>query len=261
MGKAAVSLRIYGLVLLVFSSWAANAQPASFVYLQTENNLPYHVLWNGQEYHSTETGYLVIPQVQAGTHTMLLNFDTDHGKETSFSVVTADKPRGFSLRLSTDNKWSLFDLINFTVIAGTAITPAEKPAAYRNPLTDFPVSKEPAEGPKTKEQDKPVITKETNPYPSAKTNQPKEKLVAGFEIKKIFDKAGNTGIDQVYTISVKGKTDTIALFIPALKEQEPAPMAVAEQVTKQTINASVVIQQTDTAGNLLYADKRLSFSK
>lgn len=259
MGKAVVSLKTYGLVLLVFSSFIASAQPASFVYIQTENNLPYHVLWNGQEYHSTESGYLVIPQVQAGTHKMLVNFDTDHGKETSFSVVTADKPRGFSLRLSTDNKWSLFDLINFTVIAGTEIIPAEKPAAYQNPLTDFPGSKEPVEGPKTNEQEKPVRKKEASP--SVNTNLPKEKLAAGFEIKKIFDKSGNAGIDQVYTVSVKGKTDTIALFIPALKEQEPAPMAGTGQVVKKAINASVVVLRSHAVGNLLYSDKRLFLSK
>lgn len=260
MGKAAVSFRMYGFVLLVFSSWAATAQPATFVYIQTENNLPYHVSWNGQEYRSTETGYLVIPQVQAGTHKMLVNFDTDHGKETSFSVVTADKPKGFSLRLSTDNQWSLFDLISFTVIRGTEITLAEKPAVYQNPLTDFPVSKEPLEGPKAKEQEKPTVSKKEE-SPSAKTNLPAEKFAAGFEVKKIFDKSGNAGIDQVYTVSVKGKTDTIALFIPVLKEQEPAPMAAAGQAVIKVENVSATVQHSLIAGNMLYDDKRLSRSK
>ena len=258
MGKAVGSFKIYGFVLLVFSGLAATAQPASFVYIQTENNLPYHVLWNGQEYHSTETGYLVIPQVQAGTHKIQVRFDTDHGKETAFSVVTADKPKGFSLRLSTDNKWSLFDLINFNVITGTEISPAGKPATYLNPLTDFPVSKEPDGSQTTKDLEKPVGKKEEKL--AVKTNQPAEKLVSGFEIKKIFDKTGSTGIDQVYTVSVKGKTDTIALFIPALKEQDPAPMAGGKRGIQKPVQIPEQVQQAFTAVDPMYPAKRLSRS-
>jgi hypothetical protein len=71
-------------------------------------------------------------------------------------------------------------------------------------------------------------------------------------IQKIFDKMGSTGIDQVYIITNKGKTDTVALFIPDLKEELLKPSAgnnredqKRRQSTANPVNTvAILIRQT-----------------
>lgn len=182
------------LLLLVFVS-PAMAQQASFIYIQTENNLPYKAEFSGADYASSATGYLVIPQVPAGKHTMKVIFSADISKPYSFNVDVADKARGFSLRQETDNSWSLFDMIDFSLIKGTVFVETIKP----KPVIEAA----------------PILVEKKGPTPTA-VKEPMAKIT---DIKKIFDKTGSTGVDQVYTITNGNKTDTIALFIPDIEEK------------------------------------------
>jgi hypothetical protein len=220
------------LLLFVFAS-PAMAQQASFIYIQTENNLPFKAEFSGADYASSTTGYLVIPQVPAGKHTMKVIFSADISKPYNFIVEVADKARGFSLRQETDNSWSLFDMIDFSLIKGTVFV--------EPPLKPKPVTETAA-----------VLAekKETNP-PVLKGQAAK---ITG--ITKIFDKTGSTGIDQVYTITNGNKIDTIALFIPDIEEKP-----------KQAASTSLFISEpakSDQASMavLVYNSRRyLRFSK
>lgn len=203
-------------ILCFLFSHPANAQLSSFIHIQSENNIAYHVQWNGNTYSSSATGYLVIPQVPPGDHTLVFGFRDSSLPEYSFSVSMADKPRGFSLKQSVNNTWSLFDMVSFAVTKGSEQSRQKenKPALVMNAPGEAGKKPEPVKDTAAKVLPVPTVNPETpvvNKAPQSKETP----------IRKIFDKAGTAGIDQVYVIVTKEKTDTVAIFIPALKEEEP----------------------------------------
>jgi hypothetical protein len=197
-------------VFLLMASISAAAQPLSFIHIQTEYNQPYEITWNGKNYPSSATGYLVIPQVPAGKHTLDLSYADETGTVTEcrFTVEMANKPRGFSLRQAIDNNWSLFDMVDLTLLQGTIVVPEVKTV-----IPDVePVVKE--EKPVQKPVDPPTVKKEQLVAKEKTSMKPTG-------ILKIFDKSGANGIDQVYIITNGAKSDTIALFIPVIEKNEP----------------------------------------
>jgi hypothetical protein len=174
------------LILAFFSS--ANGQQNNFIYLQTENNLPYEAVWNGAVYPSSSSGYLLIPKVPAGEQVLNISFSPDISEPYTFTITVTDKPRGFSLRQAVDNSWSLFDMVDFSLTRGTLLVTSIAPDPVK---IQAPIAKA-----------EPPIRKKEKP-----TN-----------IEKIFDKAGTDGIEQVYILTNGGKADTIAVFIPILIE-------------------------------------------
>ena len=209
--------KYHNFLLILFISLSLNtlvsAQQVSFIHLQTENNQSFQVRWNGNNFSSSSNGYLVIPQVTAGTHQLFLTFPAYSTTEIAFTIVTADKPKGFSLREGIDNSWAMFDMIDFSVLKGTAATKLVQTET---------VSKVPDSNPsvmpemKTVEMMIPAVIE----TPAIKITQslPGKPMVGSKrEVQKIFDKTGSAGIDQVYIINVGGKADTVALFIPNLK--------------------------------------------
>ena len=195
------------LLTAVFICTVSTAQQNNFIHIQSATNQPFTVQFDGNAYSSSGTGYIVIPQVPVGEHTLVIGFPRNLYPEYSFHCTVADKPRGFSLKQAVDNSWSLFDMVNFTVIRGTV--------ASKEPLVQEPVTK-PVEM---------VIQKPTENIPAKSLEEPvvkRDKSAATVSrIKKIFDKASVSGIDQVYIVINRGKADTVALFIPVLETPKP----------------------------------------
>lgn len=226
---------VAAMVLLLCGS--AMAQPGSFIHIQSENNRAFSVQWKGNDYPSSATGYLVIPQVTAGEQTLVFSFQDTSLPAYSFTLTMDDKPRGFSLRQSLSNTWSLFDMVSFTVTKGAekpkpkeekpvlVIAPPAEPGKKSLPVVDTTAKTVSASVTV-------VITEKPAPAKMPRSTEP--------PIQKIFDKANSSGIDQVYIVMNKGKADTIAVFIPALKE-EPAKQSA--HMRKQEGSASALVYQ------------------
>jgi hypothetical protein len=182
--------------LLVLICGNTMAQSPASIHIQSELPKQYSVEWNGKTYQSSETGYLVIPEVPAGDQLLFLGFPGNAYPETAFTCSIGDKSRGFSLKLGLDDSWTLFDMVDLYATKG-APAAGLKLAKLATPAAANP-SAAPKPGPKTS------------------------------PIRKLFDKAGPDGIDQVYLIDNNGKTDTVALFIPVLEEARPRQSAFME---------------------------------
>lgn len=111
--------RVIGTVMIFLFSGSAMAQQVSFIHIQSENNRSFNVQWKGNTYPSSTTGYLVIPQVTAGEQTLIFNFQDTSLPAYSFTLTMDNKPRGFTLKQSISNTWSLFDMVSFAVIKGS----------------------------------------------------------------------------------------------------------------------------------------------
>ena len=246
MSLASYTYRLIVTAMVLLICGSAMAQPVSFIHIQSENNRAFRVQWKGNDYPSSTTGYLVIPQVPAGEQTLVFSFQDTSLPAYSFTLIMDDKPRGFSLRQSLSNTWSLFDMVSFAVTKGS-----EKP----KPKEEKPVLviAQPAQ-PEKKSQPVVDTTAKTvsTPVTAAITEKPAPaKIPRSTEppIQKIFDKANSSGIDQVYIIINKGKADTIAVFIPALKEEPPKQSALR---FKQERSKSDIASEVNT---LVYADR------
>lgn len=197
------------LLIAILFLTTSKAQQTNFIHIQSENNQPFVVQLNGNNYSSSVTGYIVVPQVPSGEHTLVIAFPRNQFPEYSFQCTVADKPRGFSLKQAVDNTWSLFDMVNFSITKGSLASKelvqqqVTKPA---EPVVQKPVENSPVQT----VEEKPIVKKDLSTR-------------AVSRVQKIFDKSSASGIDQVYIIINRGKADTVALFIPVLKGDPQKP--------------------------------------
>lgn len=208
---------------------AASAQKSHYVYLQSENNQPYYIEILGNTLSSNATGYLLIPQLSDGTYTMRVGFAktlVEHG--FGFSVAGADK--GFSLKQGVDNNWSLFDLVDFTIIKGTVINIAKEGTAGQTEQEAAPKPTNTLKQVEAVKQDN-VIKQPT--VEALTSTQPEKPARALPVVRKIYDKTGvDGGVDQVYVIFNTEKNDTVILFVPVIsREQTPKSGARALPVS------------------------------
>lgn len=209
----------------VFLGIAAKAQPAGFIYLQSENNTGFQLFWNGNSYPSSSTGYLVVPQMPAGEQVVEIGFPGTIWHNYSFTIPLSDKPRGFSLRQTVQNQWVLFDMVTFGQIAGKEVLPAppKKPVYEElvSPLAEKLTVLTP-------------VQKSPEPVPAKKETVPmaKVRIPVTTAIRKIFDKGSSSGVDQVYVIMTGNRADTIALFIPVLEQniRQTAGLGLSKRV-------------------------------
>lgn len=107
---------IFGICAWVFTQ-ELKAQ-SNFLYIQTENNIPYTLNLKGNNYNSNAKGYLMIPQMQNGDYSIIISISGDQKLEYTYSITIADKPKGYSLKLSTEGEWILLDMVTLETIRG-----------------------------------------------------------------------------------------------------------------------------------------------
>lgn len=107
---------IVGVFAWLFTQ-AVNAQ-SNFLYIQSENNTPYIISLKGNNYNSNAKGYLMIPQMQNGDYSIMIGISGDQKQEYTYSFTIADKPKGYSLKLSQEGEWILMDMVTLETIRG-----------------------------------------------------------------------------------------------------------------------------------------------
>ncbi len=117
MGK----IQFFKTVIVGVCAWlltlSVNAQ-SNFLYIQTENNTPYMLNLKGNNYNSNAKGYLMIPQMQNGDYSIVISVSGDQKQEYTYNITIADKPKGYSLKLSQEGEWILMDMVTLETIRG-----------------------------------------------------------------------------------------------------------------------------------------------
>lgn len=205
--------------LLFFS--LASGQTGHYLFVQTENNQPFYMRIMGTNLSSNATGYLLIPKLTDGEYEIMIGFALSD-KEHKFNFKVEGKDLGFSLKQELDNNWTLFNLVDFSLIKGQSMSvqpKEEKKEPDVEPIKEVP-----------KEQDLKTAGKE------AVQNLKPVKILP--EIKKIYDRVSEDGIDMVFVVSGSPKNDTVVLYVPALKPRGEA------QKTKELQRG--IVQHTST---------------
>lgn len=211
-------------------------QSAHYLFIQTENNQPFYLRLMGANLSSNATGYLLIPKLSNGEYELNIGF-AQSDKEQKFTIKVEGKDLGFSLKQELDNNWSLFNLIDFSLIKGFAVAVQSKEEQKEAvvEMSDEPI-KEPIKQVGKEQETKPTAIKEVVQSPKAIKVLP--------EIKKIYDKATEEGIDMVFIVSGSPKNDTVILYVPALKPKGEA--GLIKDLTRQQVNNHYPMMIIDT---------------
>ncbi len=223
----------------------ASAQTPHFIYVQNEEKKPFNIQLNGQTFNSTASGYIIISQLLSGKYYVSIFFPKNIYPEQKFMIDINSEDRELALRKSSDNEWSLFDMIHFNTI----ISEKEPPL----PQT----SKDTTVVAKTEKNDSISIPKESNKIQlddTIKTMPPfqQNKIIIQPEVKihtspslkttvavnKIFEKIAAKGVDQIYIDKTNARFDTIALFIPINENDGIEKIKVAEPVKPMPITVN-----------------------
>lgn len=214
--------------LLFFS--IVSGQTGHYLFVQTENNQPFYMRIMGTNLSSNATGYLLIPKLTDGEYEIMIGFALSD-KEHKFNFKVDGKDLGFSLKQELDNNWTLFNLVEFSLIKGQSVNVQPKEEKKQ---PEVELAKE-----VLKEQELKISGKETVQNPKPVRMLP--------EIKKIYDRVSEDGIDMVFVVSGSPKNDTVILYVPALKPRGEA------RKTKQLESDSVKYASSvhDTRNNPL----------
>jgi hypothetical protein len=231
--------------VLALSTFAVclHAQKKHFVFIQAENNQPFHVILNSNHYTSTSSGYLVIPKLRNGRYFIIANLPADSSSEQKFTFVIDEKDLGFSLKRN-NGQWALYDLVSQNAIvanppdweATKAIADTIKNIEPPTLVTEaHPSSDTITTTPVPVKTDTAVVAVSTNTSPDKTDgNNSSNKNT----IVKVSEKANSAGIDQVYIDYSYSTPDTISIFIPAVLTTstytQPAQPTVAVQPTVDT---------------------------
>lgn len=216
------------------------AQEKHFVFIQTDNRLVFNVNLNGKIYSSNASGFIIIPQLPAGSYNMVIGFASNTFPSQAFSFNIAQKDLGFNLKNFDDKGWALLNLQTLDMTMASA-PPANIEATLR--AEDEPISF----NRKNQTISKPTLGNDSvagKPSDSlvtvALSDSPKVNTTAANNnvaiITKLDEKKNEEGIDMAFTDANGGAEDTIQLTIPTTisKEKEvnlsPEDSAIAAKI-------------------------------
>ena len=201
------------LSLLIIGLGSLSAQATHYLFFQTENNQPFYLRLMGSTLSSNASGYLLIPKITDGKYEIHIGF-VKSDTEQQFEVIMEGKDLGFSLKQELDNSWSLFNLVDFSQNKGKTVAVVPKQPVKPD--------EEPVVANKVKEEEKQVEKKDIKLADTvAKVQeqvkeQPKAKKILP-TISKIYDRASVEGIDMVFVVNGTPKSDTVIIYVPAIK--------------------------------------------
>lgn len=256
--KVKFLLRSFCLFLLVLKFGAAHAQ-AHFIYIQTDDKVPFTATVDSKPYTSSASGYLLVPQLAEGDHAVVITINAEPGKQQNFSLPVKKKDAGYGLKKYGADGWGLYSLTSSDVImaqGGASETASGSSVTTDNATTAVPTVtnyKKSAFGDMLSQVvDDPDLTKPTEiVYQPNKKQQPKP-LATPDELT-VTDSAGSMQED---TSNQMPADDTTALETTAqnqLNDNEDNLDKVADAAsTSGVIKASE--EADDTGRTMVFID-------
>lgn len=96
-------------ILLIGSFHFGVAQQNHFVYIQSDDKLPFTVTLDNKEYTASSIGYVIIPKLQVDKYNFLISFPGQKYPSQEFDI-TVSKDEGYALKNFGEKGWGLFNL-------------------------------------------------------------------------------------------------------------------------------------------------------
>jgi len=281
--------KLFFLFLITVFSLSVKAQITHFVYLQTENGLPFYVKLNNKIISSSAAGYLILPNIADGTYQIEVGFPKNEYPPGNFTFSIDKNNEGFLIKNFQDKGLQLFDMQSLALIpANQAVADTTKVVAAVPVKKDAdPFTKMLANVVKDSsilENHETVVAKPVKPadttfavntdssvainnnIPSSPVAKDTNASAQTNPISKLSSKREKDGMQIIYADSNKDKTDTVNVFIPSQKEQSVAQNSEAAKnenptvssftdTSQYTITPTVIKPNTDTSASGFVARK------
>jgi hypothetical protein len=260
------------LLTLFFNSLIA--QEKHFVFIQSDNKLPFYVSVNGKLYSSTASGYLIVPKLAGGSYNFTVGFAQNAFPEQVFTTVVPDKDLGFELKNLGDKGWALFNLQSLDLImATTASTNVVAKALSETssaksvePVISFDKKKKAESDPKKTTTDStsmpvaqsdaqqqvklsttdtvadrnPVAEVAASTVPNTKSTRSAQKESGN--VKKVSEVTINDGVRLAFVDGTGKNSDTIQVIIPSSSpDANTASNASSATASNQPKNAGELV--------------------
>lgn len=237
-------------LFILFTGFVCNAQQYRFVYLQTDNKQPFYIRINEKLYSSSASGYVVIPKLSDGRHTLSVGFPKNEWPAQNLTINVANKDMGFILKNFDNKGWGLFNLQSMEVVTTSSATNSQpatnketKKDEFSNILAEVvntpSIKEDRKEQPKAPAQIIPEeVKKETPVVVVAENPEP-------VNIQKISSATDAEGMVIVYLDKQAKATDTIQVYIPTDKSIKTEALLIAEN--KEVVQADKKVEENVVA--------------
>lgn len=222
------------LILFVglFLTMGASAQKTNFIFILSEQKMPFQVQLGDKVFHSNEKGYLLMPSLPANEYTLVLSFPKNQLANQTFRVPLTDKDRGFWLKQDIDNSVILQDQVTLAIIRNSVGSEVSR-LNYDNKIQKNVIDSlsTNAKGERIK------INNPNLGNGTSVTYKAPPKLGPPItSVTKTYEKVGVNGVNQAFAVLNGSKLDTIFIFIPALEDTKDLPIPVKKRLKENAQN-------------------------
>lgn len=239
-------------IILFISLFAliANAQKVHFVYLQTENGKPFYVKLNNNVMSSSQTGYVIIPNLIDGTYQLVVGFPKNEFPEEKFNLTIENKNEGFLVKNFDEKGWALFNLQSLALInnSGQANSVVTTSNIQSNAFSDMLANV--VKDSSILQKSEPVVAAPKAPLVQEKVDSNASSAVSNTStvvintppagsnissansnissvnsnissvasIRRVLSVKEKDGMEMIYVDSDESKTDTVRIFMPFMKK-------------------------------------------
>jgi hypothetical protein len=211
--------------------WAV-AQKTSFIFILSEQKMPFTVQLGEKIFHSNANGYLLMPSLPANEYTLLVSFPKNQLSNQTFRIELKDKDLGFWLKQDIDNSVILQDQVSLAItknVIGNEVSKFNYDSKNQKIVIDTLSTNSKGERIKINNPNLGNGTSVTYKAPPKLGPPPTS-------VTKTYEKVGVNGVNQAFAILNGSKLDTIFLFIPALDESKDLPIPVKKRLKENAQN-------------------------
>jgi hypothetical protein len=103
--------------VLLTSLLSSRAQILHYVYLQSENKIPFIVRLEGKRYVSSAAGYLLLSRLESKLYSLELRLLPDTTAALSFAIPVDKSDVGFYIKQMESGEWALVNLLTLEVVS------------------------------------------------------------------------------------------------------------------------------------------------
>lgn len=107
--------KLFFLFLVAVFTLSASAQKVYYLYLQSDNQMPFYVKMGDKIHSSAAAGFLILPNLTDGAYRLGLGFAKSAAPESNFSVTINQNDKGFIIK-NFDDGLALFDIQDLSLV-------------------------------------------------------------------------------------------------------------------------------------------------
>ncbi|PWT96751.1 MAG: hypothetical protein C5B52_14985 [Bacteroidetes bacterium] len=135
--------KLFIVFLLLLPARILFSQQLHFVYIQSDNHIPFYARVGANSFSSSAAGYLIVPKLPDSSYEFILGFPKSTGPEWTFNFKVNKKDLGFLFKDFGEKGWGLFNIQSMDVIMGSKKEQKDKTAERHKSNSGATVASDP----------------------------------------------------------------------------------------------------------------------